>query len=185
MPHGMRAPRPASRPEGGSTHRLTELIQRGRMTLEVAQVDLQMVQSRQGPFHETTWYFRQALADATQSWDRLCQEVGERGVATALAQPPSIILELNHPGRPGTPVCLILIQGGTYRLEPVPGTPLAPSIWRLTRLATDQDPEPYYALKRADGSTQCDCAEWVYRIAETNQPRPCKHLAALHALGRL
>ena len=44
---------------------------------------------------------------------------------------------------------------------------------------------PYYVCRLADGSTQCDCAEWTYQIAENRDGRKthCKHLAALAALG--
>ena len=35
----------------------------------------------------------------------------------------------------------------------------------------------------ADGSTQCDCAEWFYREDAPTAPDLCKHLAALAALG--
>ena len=196
MSQGMRAPR-LGRVGSGSTHqpvalglrgtanKTTALIQRGRMSREVADVDLHTVMGRLGPYHETTWYFRQAQAEARKCWERLCQEVGERLVAEALQQPPCTMLELGDSKRPETHVRLILIQGGTYRLESITSTPLAPVICRLTRLSVEPELEPYYALRQADGATQCDCAEWVYRIAETDQPRYCKHLAALHALGWL
>jgi hypothetical protein len=107
--------------------------------------------------------------------------------------------------RPGL-VLLILIVGQTYRALRVAGTPLAPLIWQLTHLRPSQDPVgarprphsrprdehedgPYYACRLHDGSTQCDCAEWIYRIADADPPGPepalCKHLAALAALGWL
>jgi hypothetical protein len=102
------------------------------------------------------------------------------------------------------PVLLILIAGRTYRALRVAGTPLAPLIWRLihlhpapdaaprrarTRPRDEHDDGPYYTCRLHDGSTQCDCAEWTYRIADVDHPGPtsprCKHLAALDALGWL
>jgi hypothetical protein len=102
------------------------------------------------------------------------------------------------------PVLLILIGGRTYRALRVVGTPLAPLIWRLIHLhpspegaprrgrirpRDEHDGGPYYTCRLHDGSTQCDCAEWIYRIADVDHPGPtplqCKHLAALDALGWL
>jgi hypothetical protein len=86
-------------------------------------------------------------------------------------------------GRPA-PVVLVPIAGQTYRAQHVAGTPLAPVQWRLTRLRPPLDGGPYYACRLHDGSTQCDCAEWIYRGDEGGgPPGPCKHLAALASLG--
>jgi hypothetical protein len=43
---------------------------------------------------------------------------------------------------------------------------------------------PNYLCWLANGSTQCDCAEWTYQIAETGDGRDshCKQLAALALL---
>ncbi len=79
---------------------------------------------------------------------------------------------------------LILIGGKTYGVERVPGTPLAPLQYRLTRLPPLDD-GPYYACQLRDGSTQCDCAEWTYQVAQVPDAPPCKHLAALAAMGWL
>lgn len=86
-------------------------------------------------------------------------------------------------GSPG--VELVLIGGETYRTQRVPGTELAPIQWRLTRLNAKTNDGPYYLCRLADGSTQCDCADWIYRIAETGNTHKahCKHLAALAALA--
>ena len=35
----------------------------------------------------------------------------------------------------------------------------------------------------ATARPQCDCAEWLYREDAPTAPDPCKHLAALAALG--
>ena len=80
---------------------------------------------------------------------------------------------------------LIVIGGRTYCLQRVAGTELAPVQWRLTRPHPPLEDGPYYACRLADGSTQCDCAEWTYQIADNGDPRQahCKHLAALAALG--
>ena len=56
----------------------------------------------------------------------------------------------------------------------------------MTRLhaKADHDNGPYYVCRLRDGSTQCDCAEWTYRVAEADRPGlQCKHLAGLEALG--
>jgi hypothetical protein len=80
---------------------------------------------------------------------------------------------------------LVPIAGQTYSTHRVAGTKLAPVQWRLTRLQPPLEDGPYYACRLADGSTQCDCAEWIYQIAENGDTRKthCKHLAALVALG--
>ncbi len=162
--------------------RTNELVQRGRMILEVAGVDLQTAQARFGLYHEITWYFRHALAEVEQSWRRLEVELGAKRLAQALEKPACTVLDLNSSSPPTVTIQLILIAGGTYRVESVAGTPLAPKIWRLTRLSSGPVPEPYYVLRRADGTTQCDCAEWIFRIAETNFTGSCKHLSSLQAL---
>ena len=74
--------------------------------------------------------------------------------------------------------------GKTYGVERVPGTPPAPLQYRLTRLPPLDD-GPYYACRLRDGSTQCDCAEWTYQVADIPDALPCKHLAALAVLGWL
>ena len=159
-----------------------ELAQRGRMILDVATADLAAAEERLGAFHPTTWHFRTALAEARRSWDRLRAEYGGAALEAALAEPPLAILTLGG-GAPGGPrAVLIPIGGTTYRVERVAGTAAAPRIWRLTRLPP-RDDGPYYACRLDDGSTQCDCAEWAYRVAEDPEQPPCKHLAALAALG--
>ena len=158
-----------------------ELAQRGRMILDVATADLEAAEAHLGPAHPTAWHFRQGLDEARRSWDRLRAQYGGKALEAALAEPPVAVLRLKPTGRPE--VTLIPIQGRTFRAEPIPGTPPAPVQWRLTRLAPPLEHGPYYACRLADGSTQCDCAEWFYREDAPTAPDLCKHLAALAALG--
>ncbi|MBX6314223.1 MAG: hypothetical protein IRY99_15125 [Isosphaeraceae bacterium] len=159
-----------------------ERVQRGRIILDVAAADLAASEERYGPFHPTTWYFRNALAEARRSWDRLRAEYGGSALEAALAEPPLVVLTLS-PNSPGSPRALLIpIAGQTYRVERVAGTELAPVLWRLTRLPPRAD-EPYYTGRLADGSTHCDCAEWTFQAADAPGHPRCKHLAALQALG--
>jgi hypothetical protein len=162
-----------------------ELVQRGRIILDVSAADLEAAESTFGPFHPTTWHFRNSLNEAQQSWERLRAQLGPEALEAALAQPPLTALALDETadGPPG--IVLILIGGKTYRPQRVAGTELAPVQWRLTRLRPPLEHGPYYVCRLADGTTQCDCADWTYQIAETNRVRTsrCKHLDALAALG--
>jgi hypothetical protein len=188
--------------------RVVELAQRGRMILDVSAADLEAAEASFGPFHATTWHFRNELNEARRSWDRLRAEFGGAALEAALSEPPFTMLELGKTGgdasqrggyrdcghaekKPdaGTsgpnsaPVTLIPIGGQTYRVQEIEGTPLAPVQWRLTRLSPPLDDGPYFACRLHDGSTQCDCAEWTYRIAGNRDQALCKHLRALAALG--
>jgi hypothetical protein len=162
-----------------------ELVQRGRLILDVSAADLEAAEATFGAFHPTTWHFRNSLNEAQRSWERLKAELGAKTVAVALEKPPLTTLALDETsnGQPG--VVLILIAGQTYRPQRVLGTDLAPVQWRLTRLRPPLENGPYYVCRLANGSTQCDCADWTYRIAETNDALAarCKHLVALAALG--
>jgi hypothetical protein len=162
-----------------------ELVQRGRIILDVSEADLEAATATFGPFHPTTWHFRNSLNEAQRSWERLRAELGARVLEAALEEPPLTVLAVSKStdGRPD--VELILIAGKTYRPERVAGTELAPVQWRLTRLHPPLENGPYYVCRLADGSTQCDCASWTYQIAETDKVRTsrCKHLHALAALG--
>ncbi|HEX8202939.1 MAG TPA: hypothetical protein VF590_20860 [Isosphaeraceae bacterium] len=161
-----------------------ELAQRGRMVLDVAAADLEVAEAALGPFHETTWYFRYARDEALRAWDRLRAQYGGAALEAALEEPPVAVLTLGG-GTTGLPaVTLISIAGTTYRAERIAGTELAPVLWRLTRLPPRAD-GPYYACRLHDGSYQCDCATWIYTIADGTAPALCKHLAALDALGWL
>ena len=163
--------------------RAVELAQRGRMILDVAEADLEASEAKLGPFHPTSWHFRQALADANRSWDRLRAEFGGATLESALGQPPITFLTLGGDNGELPPVVLIPIGGRTYRAERIAGTPLAPTQWRLTRLSPPLEHGPYYVCRLRDRSTQCDCAEWAYRDDSSGPPPPCKHLAAIAALG--
>lgn len=160
-----------------------EQVQRGRIVLDVAETDLAVAEARLGPFHETTWYFRQSLQEARRAWERLRSRYGTAALEAALAEPPVLVLPLVVPDRPT--IELLAIAGKTYRVERIVGTELAPRQFRLTRLPLKED-EPYYVCRLRNGSTQCDCAEWTYRIAESDLPGArCKHIDALIALDWL
>ena len=177
-----------------------ELSQRGRMILDVTAADLEASEAANGPFHATTWHFRNAWYEAQRSWDRLRAQIGGATLEAALDEPPLTVLAIgpgsgeyapDRAGRwpmpePGSgskaPVLLIPIGGRTYRADRVAGTSIAQRIWRLNRLHPPLDDGPYYACRLGDGSTQCDCAEWIYQLADTSPHALCKHLAALAAL---
>ncbi len=161
--------------------RAVELAQRGRMILDVATADLETSEAALGAFHPTTWYFRDALAEARKSWDRLRAQFGTKALDRALEEPPLAVLNLTTGP---SPMILIPIEGKTYRAEPITGTALAPVQWRLTRLHPPLEDGPYYACRLHDGSTQCDCAAWTYGV-DLPTSGPCKHLAALASLGWL
>jgi len=175
------------RDESDPQRRAVELAQRGRIILDVSAADLEAAEAAFGPFHPTTWHFRNAWHEARRSWERLRAELGTKALEAALDQPPLVVLTLDMgPAAPGSPpVVLVPIAGQTYSTHRVAGTELAPVQWRLTRLQPPLEDGPYYACRLADGSTQCDCAEWTYQIAENGDGRKthCKHLAALVALG--
>jgi hypothetical protein len=153
------------------------------MILDVAAIDLEAAEAALGAFHPTAWHFRNALHEAKRSWDRLRAQYGGATLEAALSEPPLTILTLGNGGTEYPRVILIPVGGQTYRAERVVGTSLAPVQWRLTRLNPPLDDGPYYACRLQDGSTQCDCAEWTYQIADTERRALCKHLAALAALG--
>jgi hypothetical protein len=165
------------------SRRAVELVQRGRMILDVAAADLNMAEAQLGPFHPTSWHFRNALDEARRAWDRLRAEFGRSAVESALAEPPITMLTLGDDEPDGPRAILIPIAGQTYRVEPLDATDLAGALWRLTRLHPPLADGPYYAARLRDGSTRCDCAEWTFQLADAPPPALCKHLAALAALG--
>lgn len=160
-----------------------ELAQRGRLILDVSTADLAAAEAVLGPFHPTAWHFRSARDEAQRAWDRLRAQYGSATVKAALEELPLTYLTLD-PGRGRPPVMVIPILGQAYRAERVDGTSHAPVLWRLARLLRPSDDGPYYVCRLGDGTVQCDCAEWIFERAETDG-RPCKHLAALRALGWL
>jgi hypothetical protein len=168
------------------------------MILDVAAADLDASEAAHGPFHATTWHFRNAWYEARGSWDKLRAQFGGATLDAALQEPPLTVLALGPgsgdytPDRSGrwplpaptvAPVLLILILGQTYRAHRIAGTPLAPLLWRLTRLHPPLEDGPYYAGRLRDQTTHCDCAEWTYQLADTSPHALCKHLASLAALG--
>jgi len=184
-------PRPRSlrdRDESDPRRRAVELAQRGRIILDVSAADLEVAETVLGAFHDTTWYFRHAWNEARRSWERLRAELGTKTLEAALNQPPLVVLTLGEDGKSASrafPPVVIAIAGQTYGIERAVGTALAPVQWRLSRLCPPLEDGPYYACRLADGATQCDCAQWVYQIAENDDRRAtyCKHLSALAALG--
>ncbi|MDR3635766.1 MAG: hypothetical protein P4L84_18335 [Isosphaeraceae bacterium] len=160
-----------------------ELAQRGRMILDVSAADLETAEAVHGPFHPTAWYFRNARDEARRAWDRLRGQYGSATLEAALEELPLTYLTLDR-GDERDPVVLIPIAGQTYRTHRVAGTPLAPVQWRLTRLHPPLEDGPYFACRLQDGSGQCDCAEWVFEVADSDR-HACKHLASLAALGWL
>lgn len=160
-----------------------ELIQRGRMILDVCTADLRASEDRLGAFHATTWHFRNALADAHRAWDRLRAEFGGRALEAALAEPPLAALTVPLSDPPAI-LTFLAIGGQTYRAERIAATDLALALWRLTRLLGHDD-GPYYLGRLRDGSTYCDCAEWTYHRDDTGLPPSCKHLVALDSMGWL
>ena len=165
--------------------RAIELAQRGRLILDVSSADLDAAEVAFGPFHPTTWHFRNSLNEARRSWEQLRAELGTKTIDAAMRLPPLTVLTLGEPANGSSRVLLVLIAGQTYRVQQVAGTELAPIQWRVTRLHPPLEDGPYYVCRLADRSTQCDCAEWTYRIAETGNvgKTHCKHLAALDVLG--
>jgi len=162
-----------------------ELVQRGRMILDLAEADYEEVVGRRGHDREAAWQCRNTLTEASQSWQRLVEDLGMDTVQTALRQPSQSAIHLESVGHKGQTISLILIGGSTYTVMREPGVELAPVQWRVARLKPNVEPDPYYVCRLANGTFQCDCAEWIYRIAETDRLRTthCKHSAALHALG--
>jgi hypothetical protein len=158
------------------------------MMLDVAAADLEAAEAFHGPFHPTAWFFRNALKEIRTAWERLRAEVGTKQLDAALKEPPIAVLTLG-PTRgdesplPSATVVLIPIGGQTYRVQRILGTDPAPIQWRLTRLHPPLDDGPYFACRLDDGSTQCDCADWIYQDSPTGRPSLCKHLRALAALG--
>jgi hypothetical protein len=175
----------SERDESDPVRCAAELVQRGRLILDVSAADLEAAEAIFGAFHPTTWHFRNSLGEAQRSWERLRAEVGIKMCEAALEMPPLTTLTLGESANTRSEVIVILIAGQTYRPERVGGTELAPIQWRLTRLRPPLENGPYYVCRLADGSTQCDCANWIYQIAETNRVRTsrCKHVEALHGLG--
>lgn len=175
-PAAATAPRRA-RPDRCSATRV-ELIQRGRMLVDLAAAILSATEARFGPFHETAWQDRRTLDDARRAWDRLRAQFGTPALESALSQPTIRPLFLG--GNPG--IRLLVIGGKTYRADRLPGNDLAPRVVRLRRLP-DHDDGPYHVCRLRDGGTQCDCAEWFYHVLDTPDAPPCKHLAALRSLS--
>ena len=159
-----------------------ELVQRGRMILDVATADLAAAEERLGSFHETTWHFRNALAEARHSWDRLRAEFGSNALEAALAEPPVAVLTIGGDALCPPKATFLAIGARTFRVERLSATSLAPSLWRLTRLPLSEH-GPYYVARLDDGTHRCDCADWTYHVAQIDYATPCKHVSGLQAMG--
>ena len=167
------------------TRATAEFAQYCLLAVDVARADLEVAEAEFGPSHPTTSHFRNSLNQVRRSWERLRAALGIRAIEAALSEPPLTTLVLKEHTKNSTQIVLVLIDGKTYSTQKVPGTELAPIQWRLARLHPPLDDGPYYVCRLANGSTQCDCADWTYRIAETTDAlkRKCKHVSALSSLG--
>src|SRR3954452_3664942 len=83
-------------PDAG--RRVVELVQRGRMILDVSAADLEAAEAAFGPFHPTAWYFRNARDEARRAWDRLRAQFGGAALEAALGEPPVTYLVLRKGG---------------------------------------------------------------------------------------
>ena len=159
---GMSSPSPLHRCDDCDlTRPIVELVQRGRLILDVSSADLEASEAAFGAFHPTTWHFRVSLTEARRSWERLRAELGTIVLEAALSQPPVTTLTLGEQAKGAPRVVLVLIGGKTYHAQQVTGTELSPIQWRLTRLHPPLKDGPYYVCRLANRSTQCDCAEWT------------------------
>jgi hypothetical protein len=168
------------------TDRDIELAQRGRIILDVAKTDFDICVQRLGSEHSTTWFFRNALDEARRAWERLEYNLGSVALDRALRLPSVAVLTLKNPTSLDD-VRLFVIEGRTYAAEWVEGTPLAPVQWRLHHLSSTRENGPYYVCRLSDGTTHCDCGEWIFRgsspRAGTTTVDLCKHLQAITSLG--
>ncbi len=174
-PHSRR-PRDPSDP----AFKAVELAQRGRMILDVTSADLEVAEERLGPFHETTWHSQRWPSGA--AWRDSPPPPADRRPLEALEEPPLTLLSLGESDNRDPQAVLLVISGATYAVQRVAGTALAPVLWRLFRIPPSEE-GPYYLARLHDGSTQCDCAEWTYQVADVVGAPPCKHLAGLRAAG--
>jgi hypothetical protein len=70
------------------------------MILDVSAVDLDAADAAFGPFHPTSWHFRNVLNEARRSWDRLRARLGGAMIEAALDEPPLTMLVLGAPDDP-------------------------------------------------------------------------------------
>jgi hypothetical protein len=82
---------------------------------------------------------------------------------------------------PTVPRLTLTILGTSYNVRPV--TPDAGSgvarAWRLKR----RDADAIVASVGTDGRARCECADFEWRRSARPELGPCKHLAALAAVG--
>lgn len=168
---------------------IDELVQRGRMIVELAAADLHAAEAAYGTAHEITWRFRNQLNEARVSWSHLCAELGPRAIERALSQPPASFLAL-EPTRSGRgDVNLFCLEGTTFRATRSLNTARGATEWHLASLASSlaeglTRPRVRFTVSRArDGSRCCDCAEVRGAEGVTHDGSHCKHVRALLALG--
>ena len=120
---------------------------------------------------------RQLTEEMAAIWTRLWNEFGGGIIQTALDCHPIATTTM------GNGTSLFLIDGETYVFQRAHGARLAEMQWELAKL--NDGANPYYACRLANGTLQCDCADWTYRVAESNGATctHCKHLRALASLG--
>ncbi len=118
------------------------------------------------------------------AWENLREEVGDDAIEQALGFHPISFVTLDD----SHTRCLVSVYGHTYLCEQAEGTALAQIQWRMGRVETAEGyTGPYFACRLADGTMQCDCADWTYRVALSPSATVahCKHLRALASLGRI
>ena len=179
-----------------------ELAQRGRMILDVSAADLEASEAANGPFHATTWHFRNAWYEAKASWDRLRAEIGGATLDAALDEPPLTVLALG-PGaerlraRPLGPLARCPSPAGPGRPRPAdpdrrPDVP-GPRASRARRWPRCSGGSPGFIprsttapITPAGSATAPPSATAPSGSISSPTPAPhalCKHLAALAALG--
>jgi hypothetical protein len=159
-------------------------IQRVRLIMQLAAFDLLAWDDLPGPEAGLLAQLRTLHADAQQAWSRLQQEFTPEEIARALAGPTSATLTL---GSQRHPTHFLLIAGELYAACSItPHPPAIQSLWKLTPIS-DRGliKDSYSVLRLKHGPDQCDCPDWYFRVLETDDPLPCKHLLNLDALGWL
>ncbi len=185
------SPRPADKTDAplkraALARRVIERVQRLKIVLAVATVDLEVAIDRFGAFSEHTWSHRRLLADARRAWERVRADLGQVDLGRALARPPIVSLPI---GGDSARIRAISIGGQCYLVHrAVPVEYQLRSFCNLLAIETRpsaRPSEPYRVFRLRNGDTQCDCADWYFRIAEQPRPGACKHIAALESLGWL
>lgn len=116
--------------------------------------------------------------DVLTTWLSIQAEAGDDVIELAMdCQPLSMVIvdevEKQY---------LLLIDGSAYSCSFVGGMIVQ---WRVRRLANIANEDPYCVCRLTDGTLQCDCGDWVFRVNEAKGATVthCKHLRALASLG--